>query len=108
MSLRDQTHLTTRFKISISTYAKHVHCSRHTDGDVCFDSHARRSFRTMWPLKNCLHSKMTTEGISVIALMQVQKETELDFECIIQFSKSQVLSPIIIVKVCCEASLINK
>jgi len=75
--------------INPNLYPQRVYCSRHTDGDVCFDSHARRSFRTVRHLKNCLRlrSTLTTEHMWGMALMQVHKETELDAERIIdQFS----------------------
>ena len=60
---------------------------RHTDEDVCIDSHGRALFQNnARRLKNYLRST-TTERMSGLALMHVHKDTELDAERIIhQFS----------------------
>ena len=50
---------------------------------------AERSFGTMRRLKNYLRSITTTERMSGLALMHIQKDTVLDAECIIHQSSRQ-------------------
>ena len=60
-------------------------CCQSTDGDICIiDSHGRsRLQRSAMGLKNYLHSTITTERVSELALMHIHKDTELDAEHII-------------------------
>ena len=61
--------------------------SRHTDGDVCIDSHSRTVCQRN-AASHYLGSTMTTESISGLVLMHVHKDTELDAERIIhQFGR---------------------
>ena len=83
MSPRDQTHSTTRFRISIRTYTPT--CTLQSSywwwwRSVSTAMHSALSGH----LKNYLRSTMTTERVWGMALMQVHKETELDAERIIQ------------------------
>ena len=68
---------------------QHVHYCHSTDGDVMSVSTATpdRPYSAMLRLENYLCSTITTERMSGLALMHVQKDTEMDAERIIhQFS----------------------